>query len=385
MSGALKRDEWETVRLGDVCDVRDGTHDSPKYILEGGYPLVTSKNIQNDSINLTDVNFISETDYLAINKRSRVDDGDILMPMIGTIGNPIIVKKTFAFAIKNLALIKFEDATLLNRYVLYLLSSEYFSNYILSENRGGTQKFLSLNAIRNFTFPLPPLDIQRRIADTLDKVTELITLRKTQLEKLDELVKARFVELFEGKYATIKIGDIFSTTSGGTPSKSHPEYYENGTVPWLSSGEVNIGVIHSVKNYITQEGVDNSSAKMVPENSVVIAMYGATAGQVGLLRIATTTNQAVCSVLPDSRYVPEYLYYAIRSKKDWMISQCAGGAQPNISQGVIKRMEIIDAPYEFQKQFASFVEQTDKSKVIIQQSLDTLETLKKSLMQEYFG
>ena len=219
----------------------------------------------------------------------------------------------------------------------------------------------------------------------MDKVTDLINKRKQQLEKLDEFVKARFVELFNGKYDTVKIGDVFSTTSGGTPSKSHPEYYENGTIPWLSSGEVNIGVIHSVKNYITQEGVDNSSAKMVPENSVVIAMYGATAGQVGLLRIATTTNQAVCSVLPDNRYVPEYLYYAIKSKKDWMISQCAGGAQPNISQGVIKRMEIIDAPYELQKQFASFVEQTDKSKLEVQKSLEKLEVLKKALMQKYFG
>ena len=123
---------------------------------------------------------------------------------------------------------------------------------------------------------------------------------------------------------------------------------------------------------------------MVPENTVVIAMYGATAGQVGLLRIATTTNQAVCSVMPNNRYVPEYLYYAIKSKKNWMISQCAGGAQPNISQGIIRQMEIIDAPYKKQEQFAAFVEQTDKSKTAIKQSLDKLELLKKSLMQEYF-
>ena len=172
--------------------------------------------------------------------------------------------------------------------------------------------------------------------------------------------------MFEGKFDTLKIGEVFRTTSGGTPSKSRLEYYKNGTIPWLSSGEVNKGIIYTVKNYITQEGVDNSSAKMVPENSVVIAMYGATAGQVGLLRIPTTTNQAVCSVLPDSRYIPEYLYYAIKSKKDWMISQCAGGAQPNISQGVIKRMEIVNAPYELQKEFAAFVEQTDKSKNVFE-------------------
>ena len=276
------------------------------------------------------------------------------------------------------------DKSVLSVPYLYFFLDKYVET-LRYEAIGGVIKYIKLGNLTEAQIPLLSLEEQAKVVCEIDKANDLISLRKQQLQKLDELVKARFVELFNGKYDTVKIGDVFSTTSGGTPSKSHPEYYENGTIPWLSSGEVNIGVIHSVKDYITQEGVDNSSAKMVPENSVVIAMYGATAGQVGLLRIATTTNQAVCSVLPDNRYVPEYLYYAIKSKKDWMISQCAGGAQPNISQGVIKRMEIIDAPYELQKQFASFVEQTDKSKLTVQQSLDKLETLKRSLMQKYFG
>ena len=262
------------------------------------------------------------------------------------------------------------------KYLYYVLSNANIPN------TGYNRHFKWLKEVN---IPLPNVDEQQKIVDTLDKIGELITLRKEQLTKLDQLVKSRFIELFENKYNTVKIGDVFKTTSGGTPSKAHPEYYEGGTIPWLSSGEVNAGIISSVKNHITQAGVDNSSAKMVPENSVVIAMYGATAGQVGLLKIATTTNQAVCSVLPNNSYVPEYLYYAVKSKKDWMISQCAGGAQPNISQGIIRQMEIIDAPREKQEQFAAFVEQTDKSKLAIQQSLDKLELLKKSLMQEYFG
>ena len=101
---------------------------------------------------------------------------------------------------------------------------------------------------------------------------------------------------------------------------------------------------------------------MVPANSVVIAMYGATAGVTGLIRFDTTTNQAVCSILPSERFVPEYLYYAVASKKEWMISQCQGGGQPNISQGIIKNMDVIDAPIEEQIRFATFVKQTDKLK-----------------------
>ena len=370
-------------RLGDICTVVSGSTPKtniPEY-WDGDVKWITPAELNEDSCYLFD----SQRHISELGKEktglSYMPAGTIILSSRAPIGKTAIAGCELCCnqGFKNLIC---SDA-IFNEYLYFFLKSK--TDYLNSLGRGATFKEISKSIVENIEIRLPSLEEQKKAAKQLGHIYHLISLRKQQLAKLDELVKARFVELFNGKYDTVKIGDVFSTTSGGTPSKSHPEYYENGTIPWLSSGEVNIGVIHSVKNYITQEGVDNSSAKMVPENSVVIAMYGATAGQVGLLRIATTTNQAVCSVLPDNRYVPEYLYYAIKSKKDWMISQCAGGAQPNISQGVIKRMEIIDAPYELQKQFASFVEQTDKSKLTVQQSLDKLELLKKALMHKYFG
>ena len=159
---------WEKVKLEKICDVRDGTHDSPKYILEG-YPLVTSKNIINDSISFENVNYISETDYQNINKRSRVEYGDILMPMIGTIGKPIIVKIEDRFAIKNLALIKFYEGTkVLNIYVKSLLESNFLEIEIQKNKRGGTQKFIALKDIRNLKIPLPPLELQNKFATKIE-------------------------------------------------------------------------------------------------------------------------------------------------------------------------------------------------------------------------
>ena len=108
--------KWEMVRLGDVCDVRDGTHDSPQYV-DNGYPLVTSKNVVDGKIDITNVNYISKVDMDKINERSKVDNGDIIMPMIGTIGNPIIVEVDFDFAIKNVALIKFNRNVVVNRFI----------------------------------------------------------------------------------------------------------------------------------------------------------------------------------------------------------------------------------------------------------------------------
>lgn len=160
----------------------------------------------------------------------------------------------------------------------------------------------------------------------------------------------------------VKIGDILQTTSGGTPSKGKGEYYLNGNIPWLCSGEVNIGIIKEVKNTITELGLKNSSAKWIPENSVVVAMYGATAGKVGLLKIKTTTNQAVCSILPSPKFITEFLYYAVGSKTEELVSKAWGGAQPNISQGIIKNTYIPYPSLSEQKIFASFVERIDKLK-----------------------
>ena len=156
----INPNNWDKHSLGELCDVRDGTHDSPQYYGDG-YPLVTSKNVTDGKIDITNCNFISEEDYKKINQRSKVDIGDILMPMIGTVGNPVIVDIEPNFAIKNVALIKFKsDSRVLNSFVKILLESDYFDNAVISKIRGGTQKFISLGDIRKLDICLPPLEVQ---------------------------------------------------------------------------------------------------------------------------------------------------------------------------------------------------------------------------------
>ena len=160
----------EIVELGNVCDVRDGTHDSPKYHNEG-YPLVTSKNICNGKIDFSTCNLIQKEDYDKINKRSKVEIGDILMPMIGTVGNPIIINTNNEFAIKNVALIKFKDnSVILNTFVKALLESDYFGRAVLSKTKGGTQKFISLGDIRKLELNLPPIELQNQFATFVAQV-----------------------------------------------------------------------------------------------------------------------------------------------------------------------------------------------------------------------
>ena len=186
-------DAWEQRKLSDVADVRDGTHDSPKFYNDG-FPLVTSKNLKDGSIDFSDCSFISEQDFNEINKRSKVDPGDILFGMIGTIGNPAIVEHT-GFAIKNVALIK-EGNIINNRFIYHLLSSKVFENYIARENAGGTQKFIALNQIRNFDFLAPTLVEQSKIIELLDCISQNITLHQRKLEHLQLQKKALLQQMF---------------------------------------------------------------------------------------------------------------------------------------------------------------------------------------------
>ena len=184
---------WEKVKLGDVCDVRDGTHDSPKYH-ETGYPLITSKNLTNGKIDFSNINYISKEDYEKICQRSNVDNGDVLYAMIGTIGNPVIVEKDRDFAIKNVALFKVgENNQKLNNKFLKCILDEVTKDFNM-QSVGGTQKFVSLKFIRNYQIPLPPLNEQQEIISAIsveeNAVEECKKLIQLHQEKINTKIKS---------------------------------------------------------------------------------------------------------------------------------------------------------------------------------------------------
>lgn len=187
---------WKKSLLGEVCDVRDGTHDTPKYY-ESGYPLVTSKNVTSGKIDIRDCSYICEEDFVKINERSKVDIGDIIMPMIGTVGKPVIVTIEPNFAIKNVALIKFNDASSVdNIYVKTLLESEYFDRSVLSKIRGGTQKFIALGDIRRLEILLPTIDKQKEFREFVEQVDQLKSKTQKSLDKTQLLFNSLMQQYF---------------------------------------------------------------------------------------------------------------------------------------------------------------------------------------------
>lgn len=163
-------DNWKWVRLGESLDVRDGTHDSPKYVAEG-FPLVTSKNLRNGIIDFDSCKYKSEFDYIKISKRSKVDRNDILFTMIGNIGNPVLVSIDEGFSIKNMALFKNISSIIDMTYVYYFLL--FSQEFMKKQASGGVQSFVSLKVLREFLFTLPPLAEQKCIVEKIEEILPL--------------------------------------------------------------------------------------------------------------------------------------------------------------------------------------------------------------------
>ncbi|MCE5495892.1 restriction endonuclease subunit S [Staphylococcus pseudintermedius] len=185
--------EWEEKKLKELIDVRDGTHESPKPSKEG-YLLVTSKNLKNSKLDLSESYFISKEDYESINQRSKVEIGDILFGMIGTIGNPILLEEC-DFAIKNVALLKTHDL-LEKYYILNFLKSSNISKQFYRMNAGGTQKFIALSTIRDLNIDMPSSEEAIKIGNFFNKVDNLIENQSNKLELLKERKKGFLQKMF---------------------------------------------------------------------------------------------------------------------------------------------------------------------------------------------
>ena len=182
-----------------------------------------------------------------------------------------------------------------------------------------------------------------------------------------------------------RLGDIFTISSGGTPDKRQAKYYENGTIPWVKTGDLKEKYVSHNIERITQEGLDNSSAKLFPADTVLVAMYGATIGACSILGFEASTNQACAAFLPTSKVLPDYLYYFLQSKKDIFVQSSVGGAQPNISAGYLKRFPFDIIPVESQRKIISALDSVSTLISLRKQQLAKLDELVKVRFVEMFG
>lgn len=377
------------IPLTQVCDFQGGSQPPKEQWIdhaEDGYirMLQIRDFTQPDKDNI---------EYVRLTKTVKTcNEDDILIGRYGASVGKILTGLSGAY---NVAIIKtIPDASkLTKRFLYHYLNSPYFQSFILSVGSRAAQAGFNKEDLSDAQIPQLSLKEQEYVTSRLDKIVDLIALRKQQLSKLDELVKSRFIELFgdpmtnSNGYVLKKYGDLFELNAGGTPSKQKPEYWDDGTISWVGSNMCQNTVIYENDgNYITEEGLKHSSARMFPVDTVLIALVGATIGKTALLKFETTTNQNVLGVrgIRESGYTPEFIFYYTQGLYQKFLNIGDGGFAM-ASKGFISELPVPIVDLTLQEQFALFVEQTDKSKFEIQKSLEKLETLKKALMQKYFG
>lgn len=363
----------------------------------GGYPITRIETIANREVDRSkfgyaDINDLGKyEDYL-------LHDGDILMSHINSekhLGKVALYRSSGDEHIlhgMNLLLLRADTQVVLPSYAAYFFNSDAFLRQIPNiTKKSVNQASFTVTALKELNIPLPSLDAQVESVKKLDMLSNLISLRKQQLAKLDELVKARFVELFGATSAdkcSKRIKD-YAEVLGGYAFKS--DLFCTNAVPVIRISNINNGCVELDYDICFDELFWEKNKRFRAEqNDILMAMSGATTGKAGIYRedMPALINQRVaCIRAKDGIAYPTFLFVA--TQLEWMYDliqeTSAGCAQPNISGKQIENMPVPDATYEQQQQFTAFVEQTDKSKLAIQQSLDKLELLKKALMQKYFG
>ena len=237
---------------------------------------------------------------------------------------------------------------------------------------GATRQKLTQAAMRKMQIPLRSMDKQKYIVDVLNHIIKLKERRQQELQLLDDLIKARFVEMFGSihkstEYPYVAVKDLTDVISGGTPSRDKAEYWEDGTIPWVKTTELQNNIIVNVDEYITEAGLNGSSAKLVPVGTVLVAMYGQgkTRGMTAYLNIEACTNQACACILPSDKIDSMFMWKFFELSYEKIRSLAQGAGQPNLNGNMIKSFQVLVPPIELQKEYVDFVHQVDKSKVVV--------------------
>ena len=366
--------------LPEVCTIQYGfPFDSAKFSDSNGMPLIRIRDV---------VRGYSET-YTTEEYKSEyiVHENDLLIGMDGEFN---IAKWGKTPALLNQRVCRLAPKDSIDKdYLFYFMSIAL--KQIEEKTPFVTVKHLSAKELNKIEIPVLSLEEQRKIAETLSKVDELIAFREQQLAKLDELVKARFVEMFgdinvnNKKWMTYPLGELCTIVRGGSPRPI--ERYLGGTIPWIKIGDATTGeniYLNSTKEYIIQEGVKKS--RMIKAGSLIFANCGVSLGFARIITFDGCIHDGWLAMEDiDEKLDKIFLLYSLNQMTEYFRKTAPAGTQPNLNTNIMKMHRQIVPPMEMQKAFISFVKCADRQKQIVQQSLDKLELMKKALMQEYFG
>lgn len=386
------------VRLGDVCEILNGYAFKSANYTDKGVRIIRISNVQKGYIEDNMPAFYPFDDINVA--KYELFEGDLLLSLTGNVGRVGRLDKKFLPAALNqrVACIRIKDNTALDKSFLFdFLNSDSFEQKCILSSKGVAQKNMSTEWLKDYKIPLPPLDEQRKIAAVLDKVSDLIAKRRRQLDKLDELVKSRFIEM---------VGDCVVNPKGwktkclediaevGSSKRVFIEELQEAGIPFYRGTEVGAlaeGKQISPELFITEEHyTELCKATGAPQIGDLLMPSICPDGRIWVVNTEDPFYFKDGRVLwvhaIDNSYNPVFLLYTLKDRIMADYSSIASGTTfAELKIFALKKCRIFDVPIALQNEFAAFVAQTDKSKLAIQKSLENLEILKKALMQKYFG
>lgn len=276
---------------------------------------------------------------------------------------------------------------LLPEYLMLWFSRPEFDRYARFKSHGSVREVMDWDEMCKVKLPVPPISVQRDIVKAYQTITNRIELKRQVNDNLvavgtasiqKNVGRGALINLTEAEMDSLTFPEDFKiktvsefcaeTKSGSTPSRTNNEYWENGTISWVKSGEVHNNITLQTEEYITPLGLSESSTKLLPQDTVLMAMYGVTAGEVGYLAIEATTNQAICGMICRSKAEAAYLYFSLIQSQAAISRLSNGGAQDNLSKNFIDNIKIVVPPSEF-------IEKLNLAAIVEQMTLNTKEII----------
>lgn len=378
-------------QIRNGANIRQGSSD-------GGYPITRIETIANDTFNRDRMGYAGIT-YLGKYQSYVLEDGDLLMSHINSVqylGRTVLYEKQGDERIihgMNLLCLKADKDIILPSYARYFFYTHYFREQLGAiTKKSVNQASFAVTDLKKLKIFVVPIDEQKRIVDTLDRVKKVIALRQQQLQKLDELVKARFVELFgdprdnPSNFEKLTLKESCKIITGNTPSRNVSEYYGN-YIEWIKTDNIVSGLSNPTRAIEGLSEKGSKAGRIVDRNSILMACIAGSTSSIGRVCITDRTvafNQQINAIVPE-KYNVLFLYVLLKISKDYLVENVNMALKGILSKSKLEEKAFIVPPIELQTQFAAFVSQTDKPKVAIQKALDEAQLLYDSLMQNFFG
>ena len=361
-------------KLGDICfQITDGSHNPPAGIENSKHLMLSSKNINDDEITTTAPRFLTDEQFDIENKRTNVLSGDLLMTIVGTVGRVAVVPEILAGIClqRSVAVIKPNPTIINNRYLMYQLQS--MRKFLESEARGVAQKGIYLKQVSDLSVITPPLDEQYRVVDTLDHISSLIHIYQQQLSKLDELIKARFVEMFGDPvnnplhWKKVKLSELADIKIGPFGSLLHKEDYVTGGHPLVNPSHIIDGkIIVDNDLTLTDEKYSELVSYHLKKDDIVLGRRGEMGRCAVVDREGLLCGTGSLLLRPTGVVTADYIQKIISfpTFKKTIEDMAVGQTMPNLNVPIVSNFMIILPPLSVQKEYYAFVAEVDKSKLL---------------------